>query len=84
MQYIFNKYGRERAGIVAEVICYRPPSAARDIGKALGFSQDLIDRLAEAVDAYDDPKNLTQRILEVGLGAAERSLILLSISLANC
>jgi len=65
MQYIFNKYGRERAGIVAESYLLPPPSAARDIGKALGFSQDLIDRLAEAVDAYDDPKELNQRILEV-------------------
>ena len=39
-QYIYNKYGRERAGITAEVITYRPRSAARDVGKVLGLSLD--------------------------------------------
>ncbi len=46
MQYIFNKYGRDRAGIVATVISYRPRSAIRDVGKAMGLSADSIARLS--------------------------------------
>ena len=38
IQYIYAKYGRERAGMTAEVITYRPRSAVRDVGKALGLS----------------------------------------------
>src|SRR6187397_398758 len=44
IQYVYEKYGRERAGIVAEVIRYRGRSAVRDVGKALGLSLDQVDR----------------------------------------
>jgi error-prone DNA polymerase len=54
-QYIYEKYGRERAGITAEVITYRPRSAIRDVGKALGLSLDLVDALAKSVDWFDEP-----------------------------
>jgi error-prone DNA polymerase len=37
IQYIYGKYGRERAALAATVICYRPRSALRDVGKALGL-----------------------------------------------
>src|SRR5205823_7092323 len=47
LQYVYQKYGRDRAGIAAEVICYRPRSAVRDVGKALGLSLDGVDRLAK-------------------------------------
>ena len=40
LQYVYEKYGRERAGMTAEVITYRPRSAVRDVGKALGLSLD--------------------------------------------
>ena len=46
IQYIYEKYGRHRAGIVATVIHYRPRSAIRDVGKALGLSEDVTARLA--------------------------------------
>ncbi|HEY1504435.1 MAG TPA: PHP domain-containing protein, partial [Stellaceae bacterium] len=46
MQYIFDKYGRDRAGIVATVISYRPRSAIRDVGKAMGLSADMIAKLS--------------------------------------
>jgi error-prone DNA polymerase len=52
-QYIYGKYGRDRAGIVAEVITYRPRSAVRDVGKALGLSLDAVDRLAKAIDWHE-------------------------------
>jgi len=74
LQYVYEKYGRERAGIVAEVISYRPKSAARDVGKALGLSLDLVEKLAEMMDRFDDPKFLTQRIGEAGLDVNERTM----------
>ncbi len=46
IQYIYGKYGRHRAGIAATVISYRPRSAIRDVGKALGLSEDITARLA--------------------------------------
>ena len=47
IQYLYRKYGRERAGMTAEVITYRPRSAVRDVGKALGLPLEQIDRLAK-------------------------------------
>jgi error-prone DNA polymerase len=46
IQHIYEKYGRERAGIAATVISYRPRSAMREVGKALGLSEDVTARLA--------------------------------------
>ena len=46
IQYIYEKYGRHRAGIVATIAHYRPRSAIRDVGKALGLSEDVTARLA--------------------------------------
>src|SRR5206468_6991339 len=66
-QYIYGKYGRDRAGIVAEVITYRPRSAVRDVGKALGLSLDRVDRLAKALDHYGDEPNLMGRAEQAGL-----------------
>ncbi len=53
IQYIYGKYGRERAGLTAEVITYRRRSAIRDVGKALGFSLDAVDRIAKRVDSWE-------------------------------
>jgi len=50
IQYIYDRYGREHAGMVAEVITYRARSAVRDIGKALGLSLDQVDALAKSLD----------------------------------
>ena len=46
IQYIYAKYGRHRAGIVGTVISYRPRSAVRDVGKVMGLTADVTDRLA--------------------------------------
>jgi error-prone DNA polymerase len=46
MQYIYNRYGRHRAGIAATVIRYRQRSAIREVGKALGLSEDVTARLS--------------------------------------
>jgi error-prone DNA polymerase len=49
MQYIYRRYGRHRAAIAATVIHYRPRSAVREVGKALGLSQDVTQRLTSTV-----------------------------------
>lgn len=46
MQHIYERYGRHRAGIAATVIRYRPRSAIREVGKALGLTEDVTARLA--------------------------------------
>ncbi|WP_338577877.1 error-prone DNA polymerase [Brevundimonas olei] len=46
IQYLYEKYGRHRAGIAATVICYRPRSAIREVGKVLGLTEDVTARLA--------------------------------------
>ena len=52
LQYLYEKYGRERAGMTAEVITYRPRSAVRDVGKALGLSLDRVDALAKSLEGH--------------------------------
>jgi error-prone DNA polymerase len=49
MQYIYARYGRERAGIAATVIHYRPRSTIREVGKALGLTEDVTARLAGTI-----------------------------------
>src|SRR6266699_1818118 len=67
IQYVYGKYGRDRAAIAATLITYRPKSALRDVGKALGLDLDQVDRLAKNLAWWDDRSSLPQRILEVGL-----------------
>ncbi len=52
IQYLYEKYGRDRAGMTAEVITYRPRSAVRDVGKALGLAPDCVDRLAKSIEHF--------------------------------
>lgn len=49
MQYVYRRYGRHRAAIIATVIHYRPRSAIRDVGKALGLTEDVTSALADTV-----------------------------------
>src|SRR6266496_5714875 len=67
IQYVYGKYGRDRAAIAATLITYRPKSALRDVGKALGLDLEQVDRLAKNLAWWDDRSSLPQRILEVGL-----------------
>jgi error-prone DNA polymerase len=53
LQYIYEKYGRERAGMTAVVITYRTRSAVRDVGKALGLSLDRVDALAKNMEGRE-------------------------------
>jgi len=67
IQYVYGKYGRDRAAIAATLITYRPKSALRDVGKALGLELDQVDRLAKNLAWWDDRSSLPQRLREVGL-----------------
>ncbi len=66
IQYIYRKYGRERAALAATVICYRPRSAIRDVGKVLGFSLAEVDQLARNMSWWDEPERFSQRLTELG------------------
>ncbi len=66
IQYIYDKYGRNRAGMTAEVITYRGRSAIRDVGKALGLSLDRVDALAKSTDHARESVQLEQRFQEAG------------------
>jgi len=66
IQYIYRKYGRERAALAATVISYRPKSALRDVGKALGLGQDQLERLASNLSWWDGQAVRTERLREAG------------------
>jgi error-prone DNA polymerase len=67
IQYIYKKYGRERAALAATVICYRTRSAIRDIGKALGFDALLVDQISKSLAWWDNKQELRDRFAELGL-----------------
>jgi error-prone DNA polymerase len=52
IQYVYDRYGWERTGMVCNVVTFRPRMAIRQVGKALGFPPDLIDRLAKGIDRW--------------------------------
>ena len=56
IQYIYGKYGRHRAGLCATVIHYRPRSAIREVGKAMGLSEDITGALAGPSGAAGAPR----------------------------
>ncbi|MBT7293708.1 MAG: error-prone DNA polymerase [Rhodospirillaceae bacterium] len=77
IQYIYEKYGRERAGIAATVISYRSRSAVREVGKALGLTGDVVGALSSALRHWGrDGGNMAARVREVGLDPADRRLAL--------
>ena len=67
LQYLYRKYGRERAGLAASVITYRTRSAIRDVGKALGLSRDRVDALAKQIDGAHQPDDLAARCRTAGI-----------------
>jgi error-prone DNA polymerase len=74
MQYIYEKYGRHRAGIVATVISYRPRSAVRDVGKAMGLSADVIATLSKTLWGWGREGIREDYIREAGLDLADPTL----------
>ena len=67
MQYVYRRYGRERAGIAATVIHYRSRSTVREVGKALGLSEDVTARLANTTWGSHESEMEESRYAEAGL-----------------
>lgn len=76
IQYIYEKYGRERAGIAATVINYRSRSAVREVGKVLGLTGDVVGALSRALRHWGREDNVEARVCEAGLDPADRRLAL--------
>jgi error-prone DNA polymerase len=66
MQYVYRKYGRDRAALAATLITYRPKSAVRDVGKALGMDLAQVDRLAKSLAWWDRREAIVARLREAG------------------
>ena len=66
IQYIYGKYGRNRAALAATVITYRPRSALRDVGKALGLDASFVDLLAKSMAWWDRRDQFGQRLAAAG------------------
>ena len=66
IQYIYRKYGRDRAALCATVSCYHTKGAIRDVGKALGFSSDQVDRISKNLSWWDRRDGLNDRLVEMG------------------
>ncbi|HYE61403.1 MAG TPA: PHP domain-containing protein [Phycisphaerales bacterium] len=67
IQYIYEKYGRDRAALTCEVITYRGRSAVREVGKAMGLSLDCVDRLAKQIDWWQKGPPRDEQIRSQGL-----------------
>jgi error-prone DNA polymerase len=66
MQYVYRRYGRHRAGIAATVAHYRPRSAVREVGKVLGLSEDITNRMSSTVWGSHASTMDEKRIAETG------------------
>ena len=73
IQYLYAKYGRHRTGIAAAVATYRPRSAIRDIGKALGLSLDRVDRLAKHVGRWKMEVRMAEAFEDAGMHPGSRT-----------
>ncbi|MEQ1819471.1 MAG: error-prone DNA polymerase [Terricaulis sp.] len=74
IQYIYQKYGRDRAGLAAVVICYRGRSAVREVAKTLGYSEDQISNLAKTLHWWS--KGLEEKdMIELGLDVTDKRLM---------
>src|SRR5580658_3284896 len=78
VQYIYRKYGRERAALAATVICYRTRSAVRDVGRALGISDSDLDRLTRMHVWWDPPGEIQRKFAsrELRIGAERLQMML--------
>ena len=77
IQYLYRKYGRERAALAATVITYKPKSAMRDVGKALGFDLEQAGRLSKSMAWWDGRQVLPQRLAEAGFDPRNKKVRLL-------
>ncbi|MFZ5567760.1 MAG: error-prone DNA polymerase [Pseudomonadota bacterium] len=77
IQYLYAKYGRERAALTAAVHTYHARGAIRDVGRALGMDEAVLDALAKAHQWWDGGAVDLARLQELGLDAGSRQIRLL-------
>ena len=89
LQHVYNRYGPRGAGMTANVITYRGKSAVREVGKVLGFPEEMIARLSKCIHSFeytDDADKLGNQIQQAGLDAAHprvRHLVRLCLEIQN-
>ena len=74
IQYLYQRYGRERAAIAATVIRYRPRSAVRDVARALGLAEDQVAQLASCVGHWSNGPPPAERLRERGFDPGSRAI----------
>src|SRR3954465_13357658 len=82
MQYVYRRYGRHRAAIIATVIHYPPRSAIRDVGKALGLTEDVTAALADTVWGSWGKGLNDMQVRQAGLDP-ENAMVRLAVELAT-
>ncbi len=82
IQYIYKKYGRDRAGLAATVITYRARSAIREVGKAMGLSEDVVGAMARMTWGWSSKGVAADEVRQAGLDPDD-PLIAMALSLAG-
>ncbi|WP_343222989.1 error-prone DNA polymerase [Lysobacter sp. ESA13C] len=72
IQYIYDRYGRDRAALAATVICYRGKSAVRDVARALGLPPDQIDALSNCFGWWSGEAPIDEKLIEAGFDPDSR------------
>ncbi len=81
LQYIYQKYGRQRAALAATVITYRPKSALKDVGRALGVDSEIVHALTRSLAWWDTPDQWPERLQAAGMDPSDpRSKWLLDLT----
>jgi DNA-directed DNA polymerase III PolC len=76
IQHIYDRYGRHRAGLCATVIHYRGKRAVREVGRAMGLTEDTLSALSSQIWGWGGPGQITDaRLAEIGLDPADRRLV---------
>src|SRR5262249_25770263 len=74
IQYVYQKYGPDRAGMCGTLITYRGRSAVRDVGKAMGLSLDVVDSLAKQLDWWHSGRLSEAQLREAGLDPTDETV----------
>jgi error-prone DNA polymerase len=74
IQHIYEKYGRDRAGIASTVVHYRSRRAIREVGKALGLSEDIVGGLAKSIWGWSNKGVTSDSVQEAGLDPSDKRL----------
>lgn len=75
IQYLYIRYGRDRAALAATLITYRARSALRDVAKALGFELAQINRLTQSLAWWDEQSTLRGRLREAGFSTSSTAVV---------